>query len=70
MTLNAAVARRLGLPPQPGQEPQFIPAGAPPLVYPALSYAQGLDTGISPRIQRLPMLPRPVKKGIAGVPIP
>lgn len=70
MAMMQAVARRLGLPQngQPGQEPQFMPAGEPQMQYPALSYAQGIDRSISPRPQRLPMLPRAKMTENAGVP--
>lgn len=57
--MKLAIQRRIGIPPQPV---------AP--VYPAESYSQSIDNSISPRLQRLPLLPRPKKVTLADLPMP
>ena len=55
ISIQSAVARRLGL------DNKIKPAG--------MDYSQSLSLPISSPPRRLPLLPRPNKKGIAGVPI-
>ena len=55
VSIQGAVARRLGL------DAPVQPAG--------MDYKQAMQLPLSPAPRRLPLLPRPTPKGIAGTPL-